>query len=64
MNTRELELYNASQVGDVANLKAVLTATPSVNVNKQNPDDVSDDRVMQTNGGEYMVWWCRTTTRR
>jgi hypothetical protein len=48
MNTTELELYNASQVGDVGKVKTVLTATPTVDVNKQNPEDVRDDYVMQT----------------
>jgi hypothetical protein len=48
MNTTELELYNASKAGDVSKVKAVLAATPTVDVNKQNPDDVRDDCVMQT----------------
>ncbi len=48
MNTTELELYNASKAGDVSKVKAVLTATPTVDVNKQNPEDVRDDCVMQT----------------
>ena len=55
MNTTELELYNASQAGDVSKVKAVLTATPTVNVNKQNPNDVRDDCVMQT---AVVVTWC------
>ena len=48
MNTTELQLYNASKAGDVSKVKAVLTATPTVDVNKQNPKDVRDDCVMQT----------------
>ena len=40
MNASELELYNASGAGDVGKVKAVLTATPTVNVNWHNPDDV------------------------
>ena len=40
MDAAELELYNASQAGDVGKVKAVLTATPTVNVNKQNPKAV------------------------
>ena len=55
MNTTELELYNASKAGDVSKVKAVLTATPTVDVNKQNPDDVRDDCVMQT---AVVVTWC------
>ncbi len=55
MNTTELELYNASQAGDVGKVKAVLTATPTVDVNKQNPEDVRDDCVMQT---AVVITWC------
>jgi hypothetical protein len=55
MNTTELQLYNASKAGDVSKVKAVLTATPTVDVNKQNPNDVRDDCVMQT---AVVVTWC------
>jgi hypothetical protein len=48
MDTTELELYNASKTGDVSKVKAVLTATPAVDVNWHNPSDVRDDCVMQT----------------
>ncbi len=48
MNTIEMELYDASKAGDVSQVKAVLTATPTMDVNKHNPDDVRDDCVMQT----------------
>jgi hypothetical protein len=48
MNTTELELYNASKAGDVSKVKAVLTATPTVDVNKRNLRDVRDGCVMQT----------------
>ncbi len=54
MSTTELELYNASKAGDVSKVKAVLTATPTVDVNKQNPN-VGDDCVMQT---AVVVTWC------
>ncbi len=40
MNADELQLYNASKAGDVEEVKAVLTATPNVDVNKQTPHDV------------------------
>jgi hypothetical protein len=40
MNTTELELYNASKAGDVSKVKAVLTATPTFDVNKKNPGEV------------------------
>ncbi len=52
MSITELELLNASKAGDVHKVKAVLTATPTVDVNKQNPADVRDDLDAQT-----AVWW-------
>ncbi len=55
MNTTELQLYKASKAGDVSKVKAVLTTTPTVNVNKQNPNDVRDDCVMQT---AVVGTWC------
>ncbi len=55
MNTTELELYNASKAGDVGKVKAVLTATSPVDVNKQNRDDVRDGCVMQT---AVVDTWC------
>ncbi len=67
MNTTELELYNASKAGDVGKVKTVLTATPTVDVDKQNPDDVRDDCVMRTaEVGDTVcgVWWCRAATQR
>ncbi len=64
MDTTELELHNASKAGDVSKVKAVLTATPTVDVNKQNPDDVRDDCVMQTAAADTLkVWWRRATTQ-
>ncbi len=57
-------MYDASQAGDVSTVKAVLTATPTVDVNKQNPNDVRDDCVMQTAVVVHGVWRCSATTRR
>ncbi len=65
MSTPELELYNASQAGDVGKVKAVLTAAPTVDVNKQNRSAVRDDRLKHT-ASSYgdTVLWCRETTQR
>jgi hypothetical protein len=60
MNFTELELYTASKAGDVSKVKAVLNATPTVNVNKKNPRDVRDDDAGSCGG--HMV--CGAVERR
>jgi hypothetical protein len=40
MNRDELHLFNSSKDGDVDRVNALLIATPTVNVNWRNPDEV------------------------